>query len=805
MADGYADLALAYLANGFYPIPVQSKHPVPSGATGHSGTVTEEKVQQWLSDEAWRDQNLALRAHGFIGIDVDHYGEKTGANQLAELEFQLGELPVTISSTARGEDSASRTYYYAVPEGLNFATKVSPDIDLIQRSHRYSLVYPSWHPILGTQYEWYDESGELMDDIPSINDFENLPEKWIEYLKVDPITSHDGFQGGIEEWLETLSEGEPSYRVRKWLEQVPVDGFNHDDVIRLTYSLVRLGAEGDAGVRQAFTHLYNLWVKPPYDTPHYTRELTEAINGAIRKAGAKEEYDLPPYSEIIHKIPEETLSKLIGPPLEKGQVRILKEIVSLGLPREEILSVGMSAATLRGAWSFERLNQLVDQTIQENSVKKGEFIDPPQTTPADQSELVRISLLTESERKRVKKAKNFITRYDEIATRKLPARNYPYHLANALTCLSVMFADSGLIPHKQGKRGTNLYIMISGLAGSLKSENVAIAKRILNEFWADDPDYDLGGNFSESALAKALIGRDKKVSSIWRDDVHGWFKQVMKVDWQTGVIDSLCTLFDGNVPKMLRSGDKDVSNKTSAVDLVMHLDGTPEELHRTLTREFLTNGFISRLLIFQGDNIEPTPESLAEIDAEYDEDGNFIHDEIHQWVGELRGNRDKVRQRYGKSPIGLTQEARDRLSQGKVDMYNILPRGHIDYNVLKPSRLRAGMMARKIAALLAMSRGERVSSLDDVLYALWIMEQSLTNLLDFSRHLSASEYERDTNAIYNFIASKKGGKARRSEVAGAFVMKPGDFMGMISSLISRGLIKEETTGNVEWLIAKGLE
>lgn len=118
------------------------------------------------------DSNIVLRLPpGVLGIDVDHYGEKRGADTIREMMGRLGPLPDTFSSTSRGRRSPSRIFFYRVPEGMRFATGFR-DVELIHFGHRFAVVWPSTHPDTNARYDWYDPRQRICP-IPS---FDGLPE-----------------------------------------------------------------------------------------------------------------------------------------------------------------------------------------------------------------------------------------------------------------------------------------------------------------------------------------------------------------------------------------------------------------------------------------------------------------------------------------------------------------------------------------------------------------------------------------------------------------------------------------------------
>ncbi len=206
MTDGYGQWAQHYrsrLWTGVLPLPPRQKTPPPGGYTGRGGkTPTDEQIAAWSAKHA--DGNLALRMPSdIIGIDVDAYeyefkdqdgvlrqGVKTGDQTLWALEAELGPLPATWRSSARG-DGPSGIRWFRVPPGLLWHD-VGLHTELIWWGHRYAIVWPSVHPDTGQPYLWIDETtpeGQAAwwgPHIPKVTDPADLPESWVQHLSLGP-------------------------------------------------------------------------------------------------------------------------------------------------------------------------------------------------------------------------------------------------------------------------------------------------------------------------------------------------------------------------------------------------------------------------------------------------------------------------------------------------------------------------------------------------------------------------------------------------------------------------------------------
>ncbi len=191
-------------------IPVDGKELVVKGVTGRQGRMpTELDYKKWLL--RYDNKNAALRLpNSVIGIDVDAYGDKPGAQTLAELEERWGPLPPTIRSSARIGDQVSGIRFYRVPGEAEVATEF-PGIEIVQYHHRYAVVWPSMHPDLGNRYQWWDATGAILNRVPQPNEFPELPESWWEGLRAAAPASRHGppssgeSQGGAAAARSTLA------------------------------------------------------------------------------------------------------------------------------------------------------------------------------------------------------------------------------------------------------------------------------------------------------------------------------------------------------------------------------------------------------------------------------------------------------------------------------------------------------------------------------------------------------------------------------------------------------------------------
>jgi DNA polymerase I-like protein with 3'-5' exonuclease and polymerase domains len=289
------------------PVPPHTKHPPPGGFTGADGRDTAPgDLEFWAGQNP--DYSIALRMpDGVIGIDVDHYTKgsvvKTGADQLAEKIAQWGELPPTWSSTSRGSGNGdgpglSRIMFFRVP-ARRYVTKLGPDIEVIQRHHRYAVVAPSVHPDISATYTWYDPEGHQSARMPSPAELAELPQSWVDGMAEGATEQGPAAAGSADgqallsqlladdraACVDTRNAEEDAAR----LLSGALPGSRHDTMTERVYHLVLLGAEGHPGTGPALARLGQHWdeLTAGENRGHeYTGMMATAARKAVTSIGA---------------------------------------------------------------------------------------------------------------------------------------------------------------------------------------------------------------------------------------------------------------------------------------------------------------------------------------------------------------------------------------------------------------------------------------------------------------------------------------------------------------------------------------
>src|SRR5205085_687335 len=297
------ELTVRYHEGGWCPIelPAGAKAPPLDGRTGYGGsdmTAAEIAAADWSG-------NVGLRMPaGVIGVDVDSYhgGDRT----LAELFVRCGPLPDTwISHNGRGDGSGIR--FYRVPVGLVWVAGLA-GIEVIQRTHRYAVVYPSTHPD-GRQYQWVDQAEGPTTGLPAVEDLPELPWPWIGELsraKQADIGSRSQAVDltGLTEFIEAHNAADqPSYVgvilahfTERWRS-----GFSRHDSMQhaLTWAMECVRA-GIAAAEPTLVQLGDLWVEAVSPdarraelwSDRRTTEFEAMVRHAVGKVRAKPEAEM---------------------------------------------------------------------------------------------------------------------------------------------------------------------------------------------------------------------------------------------------------------------------------------------------------------------------------------------------------------------------------------------------------------------------------------------------------------------------------------------------------------------------------
>lgn len=293
MTSPYADTYHLYRQLGWpgtLPVPARQKTPPPDGFTGWDGHYPSgADAHAFTQDIRWAGANVMQRmAPTMVGIDIDAYPPKTGAATLTEAEHRWGSLPAGPWSSAR-DDGVSGIRFFRVPDGTVLQTVIGfPElgighIEVIQRHHRYAVVWPSIHPT-GATYTWRSAEGDVLGQPPRPDDLPPLPAAWLQALAGTGTAAERACPEQVTAFLSGLPAGDPCTTVVNRLNKAtaalraPLKA-RHDDTCENVLRLLRLGEQGHPGAPAALAALREVFV----------REVI--VDGSRTQTSAEAEFD----------------------------------------------------------------------------------------------------------------------------------------------------------------------------------------------------------------------------------------------------------------------------------------------------------------------------------------------------------------------------------------------------------------------------------------------------------------------------------------------------------------------------------
>lgn len=480
--------------------------------------------------------------------------------------------------------------------------------------------------------------------------------------------------------------------------------------------------------------------------------------------------ELPDYGNVLAKLNDDLIEIVTSEPKESQdrsrlRYRMLCDLFRFGLSFEEVLSVAWHAPASR-KWSEEDPRGLSGLAMEaakaanDAGAVSTEPADPYGPESDDDVELAidkPVTVLTDEERELLLDNPTFIQRYEHFADARVPHKNRMYDRLNAWNILSLAYVDTGYIPKTNGKGCLNLFGFILGETTTGKSSSLTLAKMVWRELFHADPEFNLGGNASETALVKQLHARDAKPSLFQSDEASGVLKVWVGQDWTSGMRERITELYDGEVNPLLRSGKGESIVKTSRALLNVLLQGTQRGIMDYLSMDLFDSGFIPRFIFAIGGPRQSGPGTYDIQEQDSKEALTGFDPAARQMAANLLANRKAIREYHdGDAPIFLSHEARKRLTAACEAIEREYKSHPLWSDVIQPSVFRWRDNVHKAACLLAMDDRRTEVELIDMLHALESGEEWFTNLLRVISRLGAGAAHRAQSDIYAFIAGRGG-------------------------------------------------
>lgn len=525
----------------------------------------------------------------------------------------------------------------------------------------------------------------------------------------------------------------------------------------------------------------------------------------VRETVDIHEDELPLYSNVLAKLSSELVELATSEPHEgqdrsRLRYRLLLDLFRFGLSFEEVLSVAWNAPASR-KWSEEDARGL--HGLIAEALKAQDEADTPSAQPVDpygaDSDDVELAVekpavvLTEEERDWIEANPSFIDRYNIYARGRLQHHNEVYDRILAWELLSLAYMDTGYMPMPGNQKGAlNFYGCVVGDTTTGKSSSFRLFRGVTRELFNNDPEFNIGGNASESALIKALHARDGKVSFFNSDEASGVLKTWIGQDWTSGMQERITELYDGEVTPYLRSAKGESVLKSTRALFSVFLAGTQRGVMQYMTPELFHTGFIPRFIFGIGEPRHTDYNSYAPPQSDGKESLSGFDPVARQIAATLRSNRLAVREYYkGEAPITRSAEADKRLQ----DACWALDReytNHPLWEMIQPAIFRWRDNVIKASCLLAMDNRRTEVEVGDMLHALSSGEEWFTNMIRIITRLSSGQHERSCAEIYNYVTGR-GGRVGVTSLYRKFQgIRSYDFNDYLQSLERQGRLFPET-------------
>jgi len=372
---GYKDAAFTYWDRGWRGIiPITrgtkggSGANLPVGRTGKAGIdPSYPDVHTWTETRGY--DNLILRLpDDIIGIDVDNYGAKNGGQTITEAEKRWGKLPPTVRTTSR-DDGINGIRIYKVPAGTHFLESINfielglGDIEIIQRTHRYAVSFPSIHPEK-RPYQWRNDNNQVVE-IPWRDNTAPLPDTWVANLTAPPATLGPVPVPGVGyDVAEALTTGDLSpgvaARLTQAITELNIPGVCHHDCTRdHALALLRMGKNGETGVHSALAALGEIFVGHVKDNrAGGAAEVKREFKNLIFGPGAARELAQPGNDDWVRNLIVDTTEAV------KAELAAVKAETSAVQPSEATVDDIIAAAqTALDSGDDEAAGKLFDQAV----------------------------------------------------------------------------------------------------------------------------------------------------------------------------------------------------------------------------------------------------------------------------------------------------------------------------------------------------------------------------------------------------------------------------------------------------------
>jgi hypothetical protein len=350
----------------------------------------------------------------------------------------------------------------------------------------------------------------------------------------------------------------------------------------------------------------------------------------------------------------------------------------------------------------------------------------------------------------------FVDQYVEWATSKTDAPE-AYHVASALTILSCVLGEWGVLYPQWGETRLGLFIVIMGeTTDTRKTTSRNLMKKFLRSMQAGEFEYILTSDATGEALLDTLAERPNQSSLYDRDEAQQLIADIKGAKgYLKGFFETLNEFYDGWAHGRLRAGKK---TKDTPINFVQYLMGIRSQIQDNLELSDFASGWGPRNIYVRGESPPRTRENSKlrqGIPGQAVNDQQMVNLAMELglarafWEGRTKGDRS------APAVVPFTDEAWESMTALEWDLKEHF-KGHPRYDTLKPCFERLTVNAMKVAVLFAMSDKRTKVELQDVINVRYYAAQWVEDLLIVVEGVNESLYLRDMNKLEQYVIDHDG-------------------------------------------------
>jgi len=300
--------------------------------------------------------------------------------------------------------------------------------------------------------------------------------------------------------------------------------------------------------------------------------------------------------EYRHKLSESYFKELYavepGPDDDWSKIlwRLINILVETGMTREETFVVAANSKCNKYDRDKRPIRYLWQEVIKAWNAKQAFAVIAGDLDNA----LVFPQLVTEDEYENF--PQTFLDDYVAWGSEATDATP-EYHELSGAILLSAVLADGIHLKTSFGKIVPNLWGLILGESTlTRKTTAMRMAMDFLTEL---DPDCLLATSGSVEGVLSGLADRPKKTSMYFRDEVAGFFSEIQKKDYLSGMAEALAHLYDCPAVDHRRLR-KETITIVSPV-FIFFGGGIRDRVYETVHEDLFYSGFLPRFLIVSGE------------------------------------------------------------------------------------------------------------------------------------------------------------------------------------------------------------